>query len=149
MKKLAFVALLVLFVAGLFVFFTGEVVGLAPKPVSNCNRIAPTIIAYTSANQSAPGTQLVYPIMVTNNNVGPGCGTTQFNLLDINIHGWTTSISTPTFDLCSGSGYCNTTWVYYRVTSPVTATSGTYDFYLVGFETGQMQANVIRVDYII
>ena len=149
MNKLIFSVLLVLFVAGLFIFFTEDVVGLAPKPVSNCNRVAPTITAYTNANQSAPGTQLIYPIQITNNNVGPGCGTTQFNLLDVNIHGWITIISTPTFDLCSGSGYCNTTWIYYRVTSPLNAQPATYDFYLVGFETGQMQASVIRVDYII
>ena len=126
--------------------FSGEAV----KVITNCQRLPPTVAVSPTSRTGTPGSTNYYQITVTNNNIGLSCGTSQFNLFDLNNHvGWTTSLFPNTLNLCS-SGTCNVSAnSYYSVISPTNAQLGTYDFYVFAYESVQTAAGVVRADYVI
>lgn len=157
MQKLVFgFVLTAIFLAGYFSAFNGntelQVSGDAVKPISNCQRLPPSVIVAPSTQTGAPGVPKYYYLTITNNNIGPSCGISQFNLFDINQYaqvGWTTSLFPTTLNLCSSNCINTSQNADYFITSPTTAQSGTYDFYVVAYETGQGAAGVVRADYVI
>lgn len=159
-------AVVVLVVVSVFVFLNeSDIVGLAPYKSANCQRLPPTIVAVPVSQIGFPGANRDYYIILTNNNVGLTCGKSQFNLFEVNpYNGWGSSVP-QIFDIpCNGclsptnvtstspiggTNTANSISTWYKVSSPTNAVAGTYNFILFAYETGQNQAGIIQVNYII
>jgi hypothetical protein len=90
-----------------------------------CARADPTIAVSPSPGPAVPaGTAVTYTVSVTNND-GAGCAASSFSLQTMMLlNGWTAEFSVPTLTLSPGAGTSTT----FTVTSPASATTGTYSF---------------------
>ncbi len=161
MKSLVIGIIILAVVFGVFAFVMSDSINLAPSPPpTSCQIVAPTVTVTPASQIGSPGLARSYIVRVRNNNLGPSCGTTQFNLFDILPDpSWTSTFGgTPgpmTFNLCQGCSGPNgflpnaTVGVSYELTSSTGALPGNYDAYIISFETGQNQAGIATATYII
>ncbi|MFC5578034.1 choice-of-anchor Q domain-containing protein [Lysobacter niabensis] len=99
----------------------GATTAPAPTPSPTCTRRAPTLTLTGPTGSVTAGTRISYAISLKNND-SSGCGNTSFALARSVPKGWTGALSATAIALAPGSSGA----AKLAVTSPVTATAGTY-----------------------
>jgi hypothetical protein len=113
-----------------FMDLSGNIVGTSSfqvtlnPPASSCTPAAPGVIVTSSTTAAvAPGSTVPYIVAVTNNDPAP-CTSKSFSLAPSVPSGWATALNAASLSLAPGA----TGSVTLSLTSPVTASTGTYSF---------------------
>jgi hypothetical protein len=122
-QKILFYTIFISFVIFYSVFFSKNTLILAQTP--SCTRANPTVTISPSSQTAQAGTTLTYTVSIKNND-NSACGSSTFSLSVSSCpSGWTCRLSKSSVKISPGSTDSSTT---INVTSPSTASAGTYTF---------------------